>query len=235
MPLSHIVMHVSLCASTVRQAASRDVPVRVVLTDKLDRTAFEQKFSIERGTTGEAPLEFDIPFGIYRAVVTTPTCGSIQYFAVMAGVNRGVPISLQEGRPANPPVPAIVDGTAPIEFSYVQPTVMVFPNTVKCNDPIGDPLNVPIEMDTEADSYYATILPNPILSQNAPVNLVVRMNDSHGGYQYLRVPVGEAVGYETRWPALGQISISSALIDELAGKPEDTLICIHMMKTTVNG
>ncbi|HEV3152596.1 MAG TPA: hypothetical protein VGZ02_02210 [Candidatus Baltobacteraceae bacterium] len=233
MPLSHIVMHVALCQSAVREAANRDVPLHIVLTDRIERTALDQKFSIERGSTREAPIEFDIPFGIYRASVSTSTCGAVGYFSVIPDVNRGVSISLQQGRPQAPIPPAIVQGTAPFEFAYVQPVVEVFPKTVKCDDPIGDPLNVGIEMDNEPNSYYATIAPSADLERNAPVTLAVRMNDSHGGYQYLRVPIGDAIGYRTAWPSLGQLNITSGLIDQLAGKPEDTLLCIRMTKTTV--
>ena len=235
MPLSHIVMHLALCNSVVRQDARRDVPVRVVLTDKLDRTAFDQKFKIEQGTTREAPIEFDIPFGVYRADIATPTCSAVRYMSVLPNVNRGVDVSLEEGKVQNPPVPAIVQGTAPFEFSYVQPTVMLFPRGLKCNDPIGDPLNVPLSMENEPDSYYATILASPVLEQNAPITVVVRLNDSHGGYQYVRVPMSDSVGLHTRWPAIGTVTISEGFIDEIAGKPEDTLICIHFLKTTESG
>ena len=236
MALSHIVMHVALCNSTAAQAASRDVPVRVVLTDKLDRVAFDQKFKIEQGTKREAPIEFDMPFGLYLVKIATPTCSGVQFLSVLADVNRGFPISLQEGRAQMPEsAPAFVEGTAPFEFSYVQPLVMVFPHSVKCDGPIGDPIDANIQMDNEPNSYYATIYPSRVLEQNAPVTLVVRMNDSHGGYQYLRVPIGDNVGTPTRWPSIGQLNISAGLIDALASKPEDTLLCVRMMKTTVNG
>ncbi len=235
MPLSHIVMHVSLCSSVVRQAANRDVPLRVVLTDKLDRTALDQKFAVERGTTQQAPVEFDIPFGLYRAQITSGGCSAVQFISILPGVNRGAAVSLQPGPPVTPPVPAIVEGTAPFEFSYVQPTVMVFAHTLKCNDPITDPLPAQIDVDNEPDSYYASILPTRELQRAAPVTLAVRFSDSHGGYQYLRVPLADYVGWLTKWPTLGQLNVSSGLIDMLAGKPEDTLICVKMTKITEGG
>lgn len=228
-------MHVVLCSSVIRQAANRDVPLRVVLTDKLDRTSLDQKFAVERGTTTQAPVEFDIPFGLYRAQVTSGGCSAVQFISVLANVNRGVTVSLQQGATGNAPAPAIVQGTAPFEFSYVQPTVMVFPHTLKCNDPIGDPLPAQIDMDNEPDSYYAAIDPTQALRQAAPVTLVVRFADSHGGFQYLRVPLSEGVGWYTKWPILGQLNVSSDLIDMLASKPEDTLICVKMTKITESG
>lgn len=236
MPLSHIVMHVALCASVAREAANRDVPVRIVLTDKLKRTAFDQKFVIERGTRTQAPIEFDVPFGLYLAQVSTSTCGAYEFLSVIQDVNREYSISLQPGH-AGPPAyaPAIVQGTAPFEYAYTQPTVMVFPRSVQCGSPIGDPLNANIDIENSSNSYYATIYPSPELQRNAPVTLAVRFNDSHGGYQYLRVPVGDSVGYLTPWPVLGQLNVSAGLIDELAGKPEDTLICVRMYKTTTYG
>ncbi|HZT13201.1 MAG TPA: hypothetical protein VFA29_10385 [Candidatus Baltobacteraceae bacterium] len=235
MALSHIVMHVALCSSVVRQAANRNVPFRVVLKDRLDRVAFDQSFLVEHGEKREARAEFDLPFGVYRAELSTPSCTAEQYFSVLPEVNRGVQISLQDGQVGNVPVPAIVQGTAPFEFSYAQPVVMVFPRSLKCKDPIPDPLQAQIDMDNEPNSYYATIYPTPLLQRNAPVTLVVRLNDSHGGYQYLRVPIGDDVGYLTRWPALGQVNVTSDLIDALAGQPEDTLLCLRMSKITVGG
>ena len=235
MPLSHIAMHIALCNSVAREAAHRDVPVRVVLTDKLGRTAFDQRFAVEKGTTGSAPVEFDVPFGVYKADISAASCATIQYFSVLADINRTVDVSLDEGRPRNPDPPAIVQGSSPFEFSYVQPTVLVFPKTLKCNDPIPDPLNADIHMQNSDTSYYASIYPNQVLAQNAPVVLAVRLNDSHGGYQYVRVPIGDAIGYRTPWPSIGQVSITPSLIDEIANKPEDTLLCLRMTKITVGG
>lgn len=232
---SHVVLHLLLCASVARADEHRSVPVRVTMTDRIGRTAFEQTFPIEQGSGREADIEFDMPFGIYLAQARAAGCSATQFASFMIGVNRSLTLSLQQGGSPPRPVPAIVEGTAPFEFSYAQPTVLVFPRGAKCGEPIGTPLDADVEMDNEAASYYALVYPNRALERNLPVTVVVRMNDSHGGYQYVRVPLSDELGYAYPWPALGQVNVGPDLIDEIAGKPEDTLICVRFSGTRVGG
>jgi hypothetical protein len=234
MALSHIVMHAALCNAALRLKTQSELPVRVVLTDRLNRDVLDQTFKAYRDNGNDVPLEFDVPWGTYRAVVTTKAgrtpCGAVQYFTVLADHNRVLNVSLADGSP-KAPVPALVMGTAPFAFSYVQPTVVAFDKSVACNGPVGDPLDAGIQTQNDSDGYYASIMPNAMLAQHGPVVIAVRLTDSHGGYHYIRVPA-KILGYSGGWPSSANLNVNEDVIDYVADKPEDTLLCPKMYETS---
>jgi hypothetical protein len=210
------------------------VPLRVQVTDKLDRPQIQQTFQIEPGMGKVARFEFDLPFGVYRIQLTanagkTP-CSAVEYFTVLNGHNRSLDIALQNGPPTKTVVPMLVEGESPFSFAYVQPTLMLFGKTAKCNGPVGDPINADIRVTSDSDGYYAQIFPNSALAQAWPVVVVMQMKDSQGGYHYVRLP-GEP-GF-SRWPSVLSFNVSENVIDYVADKPEDTLLCPRMYKTSV--
>jgi hypothetical protein len=139
--------------------------------------------------------------------------------------NRSLNVSLQEG-PARPLVPAMVLGGLPFAFSYVQPTVVAFDKSVACNSPVGDPLDVGIVTENDSDGYYANIFPNATLEQHAPPVIAVRMTDSHSGYHYIRVPSKFARSLaDLHGLTSMELDINEDVIDYVADKPEDTLLC----------
>jgi hypothetical protein len=235
MDLSHIAMHVSLCNAVAQASAARNVPLRVQVTDKLDRPQVQQTFQIQPGMGKTPRFEFDLPFGIYRiamqAKAGNATCGAVEYFTVLTGHNRSLDVTLQNGRVTNPVVPMLVAGESPFSFAYVQPTLMLFGKTAKCDGPVGDPINADIHVTTDSDGYYAQIFPNSALAQAWPVVVAMQMKDSQGGYHYVRLP-GEP-GF-SRWPSQLSFNVSEDVIDYVADKPEDTLLCPRMYKTTVH-
>lgn len=233
MDLSHIALHVSLCNAVAQ--ASRSVPVHVVVTDKIERTQFEQTYKVQPGTGNTARYEFDLPFGTYRMELTAKagasTCSAIQYFTVLSGRNRPVNVTLQGGHTVNPVVPMLVVGESPFAFAYVQPTLMIFGKTAKCNGPVGDPVSADIRVDTDSDGYYAQVFPNRALADAWPGVIAMQLKDSQGGYHYVRLP-GD-IGF-SHWPSQITFNVSEDVIDYVADKPEDTLLCPRMYKTTVH-
>ena len=237
MALSHIVMHFALCNSASRLGASTDLPVHIVVTDKINRDVVDQTTRVSRYEGNTSSAEFDVAWGIYRTTVTMhaghTTCSAVQYFAVQPDHNRTLTVSLQDGNPPAP-VPTLITGTAPFAFSYVEPTVMVFPgNSTKCNGPIGDPVNVNIDQETDNDGYYASVFPSPALATKGPFVLAVRLKDSQGGYHYIRVPA-EFLGMSPRWPSMGTFDVTEDVVDYVQDKPEDTLLCPRLYKTSVH-
>ncbi len=234
MGLSHIALHVSLCSSVARVAASRNVPLRAVVTDKLDRPQIQQTFVVEPGTGKTARFEFDLPFGMYRLTMQTQggnaPCGAVEYFTVLNGHDRTLAVNLQDGRAVNPVVPMLVDGESPFSFAYVQPTLMVFGKTAKCDGPVGDPVTADIRVQSDSDGYYASIFPNQALADASPAVVAMQLKDSQGGFHYVRLP-GQV--YFSRWPSLLTFNVSEDVIDYVADKPEDTLLCPRMYKTSV--
>lgn len=236
MALSHIVMHLVLCNSASRLGPQAELPVHVVVTDKINRDVIDQTARVSRFEGNTSSVEFDIPWGLYRAVVQMragrATCAGVQYFSVPPDHNRALTVQLQDGK-ASTPVPTIITGTAPFSFSYVQPTVMVFSHDTKCNGPVGSPIDVKIDQEIDNDGYYASVYPSPALVSGGPYVVAVRLTDSHGGYHYVRVPA-EFLGLSERWPSMGQFDVTEDVVDYVADKPEDTLLCPRMYKTSVH-
>lgn len=236
MALSHIVMHFALCNAAARLGPQAELPVHVTVTDKINRDIIDQTSKVIRYEGNTSSVEFDIPWGIYRATVEMragkTACSAVQYFAVLVDHNRSVTVHLQDRR-APQPVPTLIMGTAPFAYSYVQPTIMVFANDTKCNGPVGTPLDVNIEQDSDSDAYYASVYPVPQLAQAGSHVIAIRMKDSQGGYHYVRVP-GNFLGMSAQWPSLGQMNVSEDVIDYVSDKPEDTLLCPRLYETQIH-
>lgn len=233
MDMSHIALHVALCSSVAKASAARTVPLRVVVTDRLDRTQVDQTFQIEPGMGKTPRFEFDLPFGTYRmamnAKVKGAQCGGVDYFTVLNGRDRSLDVSLDPHATA-PPVPMLVNGESPFAFSYVQPTLMVFSKDTKCNGPVGNPLSADIRVQSDSDGYYASIFPTSALAQEMPAVMAMQLKDSQGGFHYVRLPTPVQF---THWPSQTHFDVSEDVIDYVADKPEDTLLCPRMYKTTI--
>lgn len=234
MDLSHIALHISLCNAVARASASRNVPVRITVVDKLNRPQVEQTFQVEPGSGSSARYEFDLPFGLYRMTLDAKAgkspCSAVEYFSVLSGHNRSLDVTLKDGRASTPQVPMLVDGESPFSFSYVQPTLVIFGKDVKCDGPVGNPVSADIRLVSDSDGYYASIFPNQALAQVMPAVVAMQMKDSQGGFHYVRLP-GQV--YFSRWPSMIRFNVSEDVIDYVADKPEDTLLCPRMYKTTV--
>ena len=238
MALSHVVMHVALCNSALRLKPQTELPLHVVVTDRINRDAVDQKFRVVRENGNTVAVEYDVPWGIYRAKLDMKlqhtTCSAYSYFDVLSDHNRTVSVSLEEGRPKNI-VPALVMGSAPFAFSYVQPTVVAFDKSTACNSTVNDPLDAGIVTENDGDGYYASVFPNAALAQHAPAVVAVRLTDSHSGYHYIRVPA-KILNYVGMggWPSSVLLNVNEDVIDYVADKPEDTLLCPHMYQTITN-
>jgi hypothetical protein len=214
---------------------ARNVPLRVQVTDKLDRPQVQQTFQIEPGMGNTPRFEFDLPFGIYKIALNAKAgnavCSAEDYFTVLTGHDRSLNVTLQSGHVPNPAVPMLVAGESPFSFAYVQPTLMLFGKSAKCNGPVGDPVNADIHVTSDSDGYYAELFPNEALAQASPVVIAMQMKDSQGGYHYVRLPGDVGFG---RWPGYIHFNVNEDVIDYVADKPEDTLLCPRMYKTTVH-
>jgi hypothetical protein len=233
MALSHIVMHLTLCNAAARLGAQAQLPVRVVVTDRIDRVAADQRVTIPRSEGNDGVVEFDVPWGVYRSVVTMragrTTCGATQYFAVIPDHNRSLTIGLQDTA-APTPAPVIIEGSSPVEYEYTQPTVVFFDNNAKCNTPVGTPIDVTEDVESDDDAYYSSVYPTEALFRQAPTP-AMRLKDTRGGYHYVRLPKN-FLSFARRWADLAQFNITDDLIQYLADKPEDTLLCIKAYETT---
>jgi hypothetical protein len=110
---------------------------------------------------------------------------------------------------------------------------MVFTGDTKCNGPIGNPVNADIDQVNDSDGYYASVYPSAALAGKGPYVLAVRLKDSQGGYHYIRVPA-EFLGMSPRWPSMGTFDVTEDVVDYVQDKPEDTLLCPRLYKTSVH-
>lgn len=233
MALSHIVMHLALCNSAARLGPQAELPVHLVVTDKINRNIVDKTDRVVRYNGNNSSIEFDIPWGLYRADLSMKaghaTCSVVQYFAVLIDHDRSINVQLQD-RPDSMHVPALIQGDAPMSYSYVEPTVTVFGNDTKCNGPVGNPVGADIDQQNDSDGFYASVYPNPALERSKPFVVAVRLKDSQGGYHYLRVP-GNFLTMTVQWPSSGQMNVTEDVIDYVQDKPEDTLLCPKMHET----
>lgn len=233
MALSHVILHVALCNAAVRMKAQTAMLVHVSVVDRINRNAVDQDFRIVREDGSTATLAFDMPWGVYRANVEMKagktSCYAAKYFAVVVDHNRTLDLTLHKNR-SRPIVPALIYGAAPFAFAYVTPTVEVFDKSVKCNGPVGDPLDAGVVTQNDADGFYATITPTRDLAAHAPLVVAVRLTDSRGDYHYIKVPTN-FISFSSIWPSSGTINANENIIDYMTGKPEDTLLCPRLYET----
>ena len=229
MALSHVILQVALCNSALKLKPETALPLHVVVTDRINRDVVDQKFQVVRENGNTVTVGVDVPRGLYRAKLALnyqrASCGGTVWFTVLADHNRTLSVSLQNGT-GQILAPAIVMGSLPFAFSYVQPTIVAFDKSVTCNGPVGDPLDAGIVTENDSDGYYANIFPNATLAQHAPPVVAVRMTDSHAGYHYIRVPTRFSRELnDPRGLSSLEMDINEDVIDYVADKPEDTLLC----------
>jgi len=225
MALSHIVVHLAMCAAM--QGSAGSPPVHFVVTDKVNKPVIEQ-------TARDDTLEFDLPWGVYLARAQArnarTSCSDMQYFAVLADHDRTLSLKLQHSPPGMP-MPTLVIGNVPLTFGYAQPAIVLFGKGARCNQPLPPPLDLQIRQENDATAYYATIFPSPDIARYAPITMTMRINDAQGGSHYVRLP-SNFLTFARTGPNLDQFDVGEGLMDDLAGKPEDTLLCLRIFETT---
>ncbi len=235
MPLQHIVLHMALCQALARLPSQTVVPVRVVMQDRTGRAPIDQRLNFVRAFGNDGTVDFDSAWGIYRLSVEAGAknarCSDATFLQILDGHNREVRLTLRPGV-ARPITPALVSGTLPTEFAYADPTLEMFGSDTACGKPVGTPLDTEIALQPEFDAYYAAVFPR---SGTVPAGVVtaIRLTDSSGGHHYIRMPLDLAPGV-LPWPEATTFNVTDGVIDYVADKPEDTLLCPRLYKTTVS-
>jgi hypothetical protein len=233
MPLSHLAFHIAFCKALERLPQKQPVTMAMRLVDPDNRTAFEQTIHFRRSIDDETDIETDVPRGVYAYVVRVPRedCSAQGFIMVLPNADRDVAIQLRKGFERKP-APLLVSGATPVSFAYVKPTFVLFPGNAECGKPIPAPLNAAIQTQYSPGSYYTTISWNAA-RYGRNVIPAVDLTDASGGHHYVRVRVGPPV--VPFFPSVNTFDVGDDLIDMAAGKPEDTLICVRMMKTITGG
>lgn len=235
MALEHIVMHVALCKAVARLAASTTVAMRVVVSDKANRSEVDRVVQVQRGTADNVPVEFDSSWGLYRVDFAVPKyrCGGSEFLWVLQDHDRNFNVALSDNV-VNVHVPiALVIGSLPQSFAYVQPTVVTFSPQVACNGKVSDPSPSGVDNQIEQDAYYATVRTPALYRDPKAVTVALQLKDASGGYHYLRIPWQIEPG-RYAWPNGFQINIDDAATAFAAESPEDTLLCPKGYLTRIN-
>jgi len=211
--------------------AQTPVAVRVILQDRVGKSAIDQVFRVERRTANDTSVGFDVPWGVYRLLVETrskPSCGDVDYFQVLPEHDRELTATLRE-RFSAPVSQALITGTTPVSFAYIKPEFVVFDSQTSCNKPIGATLPEEVSTSLWQDAYYTTITPSHGPLPPGAI-AAVRLEDSHGGFHYVRLPI-HLPSRTQSWPEVWQFNIPDGVVDYVADKPEDTLLCPRIWET----
>lgn len=208
------------------------VPMRVVLTDRVKRVTYDKTVRFARGTGNETAVEFDSSWGTYRIEMSAPKygCNGVDYIDILPDHDRSMNTALVDG-PADPAAPVLLAGSLPKSFASVQPTLVVFPETLRCNGLARDPQTEGVDNQVEQDAYYASMRTPSLYHQPIAVTLAVRFTAPSGGFHYIRVPFRFSSGYT--WPSVGELNIDDSIIGWVAQKTQDVLLCPKYYGTSV--
>jgi hypothetical protein len=234
--LSHVILHLSLCAPIARTAPETSVAVRVRMLDHRQTARFDQVLRFERGDDDNPKVvEFDAPVGTYYLDVAASkfNCSAGDFITVLADHNRSVDETLAVG-PAPPVTPFLFAGSSPQSFLYAKPTfVLLDKSKTACNKPIGDFIPLRVVLENDQDAYYAALYTDSPVDQKA-VQLALRLKTPTHQYHYVRIPPNIPFGAPwAGWPDIVEFDVTQDEIDHLAGEPIDTLLCLHLWETKV--
>ncbi len=230
--LEHVIINIGLCKAVARLSPSTTVAMRTVVTDRVNRVQYDKTVTFQRETGTQTRVEFDSAWGTYRIVMSVPKyrCSGVDYMHVLQDHDRSLNTKIVDGL-ADATAPVLILGSLPLSFAYVQPAVVMFPAALRCNAAVGDPQTDGIDNELEQDAYYAAIRTPALYHQPIAVTLAVRLQDSSGGFHYIRVPWKFSSGYT--WPSIGQLNVDDGLIGWAAEQTEDILLCPRFYGTSV--
>ena len=231
--LSHVVLHLTLCKAADRLPQTAAIPIRLHLNYG-PRVQIDKSFTVERGTSAEHNIEFDMPKGIYRAQLTAPTidCGAVDYWPFIDGADRAITLSLNDGGSVDLH-PVVFFGTAPPSFLYLNPTYVLFDKNTACNTQVGDPLQGNIRVEEDQTSFYIYLYPSAAIEAQGSVVVALQVATPTGDYHYVRLRVPFPQQW-TGWPYTYQLNVTDNIIDGLSGQPTGTLLC-PVITTTMGG
>ncbi|MBV8531610.1 MAG: hypothetical protein JO104_09855 [Candidatus Eremiobacteraeota bacterium] len=230
--LSHLILHVGFCGAIARVPADTTIALRVHLTDRTGRVQSDRVYRFERGDEGQAVVELDSAFGIYRLDLSAPRyrCSATDYLFFIAGHDRSVTEKLNDA-PAPPPTPVLLSGEAPQSFLYVEPTFVLFDKSqVACNKPLPAPLPTQITVENDQDGYYSWLYADPSAAAGSQ-QLTLRLRTPTHQHHYVRVPIPFPIQW-SGWPQSIQFNVTEEMVDSLAGDPVDTLLCPKLWRTS---
>ncbi len=229
---AHVILQVAFCAAIARTSPNTTVALHVHVADRTGRTQVDRIYRFQRGDDPKAIVEFDSAFGIYRLDLDAPKyrCSATDYLFFIAGHERSIAETLSD-RPASPPQPVLLSGTAPQSFLYVQPTFVLFDKSqVACNKPVPQSLPTQIVVENDQDGYYTWLYGDAAAAPGSQ-QLALRLRTPTHQHHYVRVPIPFPIPWGG-WPQSIQFNVTEEMVDSLAGDPVDTLLCPKLWRTS---
>jgi len=230
--LSHVILHVGLCGAMSRVSPQSTLATRVRVIDRIGRWQFDQTFKFARGESDQKVMQFDIARGVYFVQIDAPKykCSTSDFLAILPEHDRTVKETLNDTlQPV--PTPLLLQGTAPASFLYVKPTFVIFDKSVACDKPVNDPLPSRIVVENDPDAYYTWLYTDPA-TQARTGTLALSVQTPSGDHHYIRVPMPNGFT-ATKWPFSVDLNVTEDILDDLAGKPVETLLCPKLRRTSV--
>lgn len=230
--MAHIVLQLTLCSRMARAGPQATLPIEVRLTDRYGHTSLQKSFSVVRGEEPVKTVEFDSLRGVYFMQVVAPKqqCAADDFVSFLPDRTRSIPETMAPSSKI-PPTPFLMQGTAPISFLYAKPSVVLFGKSTTCDKQVDDPLPADIRIENDRDSYYVSMTADPSVQSRIGV-IALSLQTATGENHYIRVPVP----FEppaAKWPSTVQFNVTDDVMDSIAGKPVDTLLCPKLYKTSV--
>ncbi|MDQ6823694.1 MAG: hypothetical protein M3Z07_04280 [Candidatus Eremiobacteraeota bacterium] len=234
--LSHIVLHVALCKSVARISQETPVSIHAVMAYRIRKPEMDEVFRVVRESPAVGTLEFDAPQGVYRLSVDVPhkNCSGTDYVVVLPDHDRQLSLKLSPGRSALAAARAFVAGDAAGIPSYLEPTIVLFGRGLACNATVTRPTNERVDLEFGSGAYYAAIYSEAAMSDSKSRVVALRLTDTGGGYHYVRIPTAFPRA-SNDWPSFERFNLTMDIAELTAGKPEDTLLCPHLFRTSVGG
>lgn len=227
--LSHVILHLGMCARVEHLTPRTPVAIRVRLTDRVGTVRIDQEYQVDRAA-GAPSVALDVAWGTYRLEVAAPQydCSASEYVAFLAGRNRGVRVNLIAGTAA-PAMPVLISGNL-VRSHYGLPTFVLLDFAANaCNKPIEGPLPwLRVDMASERDAYYAALYPQPPFQAGTSAMLALRLQRPDGTYVYVQLPL--PLRWKT-WPLSVRFDETTNLMRTLKYHASGILFCPYVRLT----
>ena len=209
--------------------------MHVQMAYRVGEPPLDKIFRVTRGDGSQAVLEFDIPRDIYKLQIDAPKyhCSTSDYLDVLADHNRTVTETLAAA-PDVPETPVmLLDGTAPLSFTYAKPTFALFDKSLACGQPIQAPLPAKVRVEYDQGAYYVWLYADPSFEVHAPLVVAIRLRTPTGLAHYVHLPVSipSASG---GWPGAARFNVSEEYLDDVATDKTDVLLCPKLWSTSAH-
>ena len=236
MPVAmHIVLHLVLCTGA-RHGAAPVNAIHVALVNRIGNAAVDRTIAIPGDNPFDTIVDFDAPRGLFllRVNQAKSACGAQQFVLLSPEANRSIPMTLlPRGLQNAPRVPTLFNGATPLGFDYAEPTVVLVSGSVGCDKPIGEILPVESVTENDPDGYYVAIFTYTSVDA-LPPKIALRLTDNGGGYHYVRMNIPFSKPGQL-WPNSATFDVDTGLIAEVLEKPEDTYLCLKLLRGSVSG